>query len=326
MTAGRSLLALSALALLGAACQGGSIDAGRNRPHGPLPVDERNPVILVNDSPRDNWAGEYAVLLANAGGPPLAGIIVGASSYHIDLQRNADGWRQLIAAARSSGLSGLPDVTASSGGPLARPPDGLIDSTTPNRSEGARLILDASARLSLPSRPLVVVTGSQLTDVADAYLMDPTVAERIVVVSSMGQGVGAGSSMSWPNFDLDPWAAWIVSRRLRYVQVSGYYDQTGDVPASMTSRLPGNALGAWMVGKLPTISPALVAADQIAILSVALPTFATDVQRVAFDTSAGFDAVKGTPMVPNADGPAWLVSSCDGAQAAARLWQMLLES
>ena len=327
MTLHRSLIAASAIAVVvGGACEGGTIDAGRNRPHGPLPVDERNPVILVNDSAKDNWAGEYAVLLANSGGPPLVGIIVSASTYWTDLQDNADGWRQLIAAARSSGLDGLPDVTASSGGPLVRPADGIIESTTPNRSEGARLIVEASSRLSLPWRPLVVVTGSRLTDVADAYLMDATLAERVVVVSALGQGVGGGSSLSWPNFDLDPWAAWIVAQRLRYVQVSGYYDHSADVPSSRVSSLPANPLGAWMASKPSTLLPGVVASDQIAILSVGLPTFAIDVQRVALDTAAGFDAMHGTSLTPNADGPAWLVSSCDGAQAAERLWEMLLKN
>jgi hypothetical protein len=59
---------------------------------------------------------------------------------------------------------------------------------------------------------------------------------------------------------------------------------------------------------------------------VGLPTFAIDVQRVTLDTAAGFDAMQGTPLTPNADGPAWLVSSCDGAQAAERLWEMLLKN
>ena len=50
-----------------------------------------------------------------------------------------------------------------------------------------------SASLSLPYRPLVVVTGGRLTDVADAYLMDPTVTERVVVVSSMGSTTDTGA-------------------------------------------------------------------------------------------------------------------------------------
>ena len=78
-------------------------------------------------------------------------------------------------------------MTESGGDPLVRPADGKIESTTPNMSAGAKLILEMSARLSLPWRPLVVVTGSRLTDVADAYLMDPTVADRVVVVSALGR-------------------------------------------------------------------------------------------------------------------------------------------
>ena len=60
------LSALSAaatlLSLLPLACEGGNIDAGRG-----LPVDQRNPVIVANDSPTDNWTGEYAMLLGQLG-------------------------------------------------------------------------------------------------------------------------------------------------------------------------------------------------------------------------------------------------------------------
>src|SRR4051794_7348517 len=70
------LLLLLPLMLCGCSEQ---LDAGATRPHGLLPVDERNPVILTNDGAFDNWAGEYAVLLANGGGSPLAEIIVSAS-------------------------------------------------------------------------------------------------------------------------------------------------------------------------------------------------------------------------------------------------------
>ena len=115
-----------------------------------MPVDARNPVIVANDSATDNWTGEYAMLLANSGGPPLAGIIVNPSQYSPDLAVNLDGWNQLIAAARASGLRNIPDATASAGVPLVRPADGAIEHTTPNMSDGAKLILDQSARLSLP--------------------------------------------------------------------------------------------------------------------------------------------------------------------------------
>jgi hypothetical protein len=158
-----------------------------------LPVDERNAVIVANDSVMDNWMGEYAMLLASSGGPPLIGIVVNPSRpYWPDLAANVDGWNQLIAAARASGLRDIPDATGSAGEPLVRPADGDIDHTTPNMSAGGKLIVDLSARRSTPWRPVVVVTGSRLTEVADAYLIDHTVTERVVVVSALGTATDMG--------------------------------------------------------------------------------------------------------------------------------------
>src|SRR6185369_13730662 len=79
------LAVTAAAALLTAACEGGNIDAGRDAPPlGILPVDQRNPLIVANDGATDNWSGEYAMLMANSGGPRLVGIIVNPSAYHTD--------------------------------------------------------------------------------------------------------------------------------------------------------------------------------------------------------------------------------------------------
>jgi hypothetical protein len=281
----RAPLAICLGAALGAAGCGGTLDAGPDMPHGLLPVDERNPVIIDNDGWSDNWMGEYAVLLANNGGPPLAGIIASDTVYWPDGNGNATGWGKLVAAARASGLENLPDVTLSTGAPLVRPADGHVDSTTPNRSAGAKLIVDQSRLLSLPSRPLVVLGGAPLTNLADAYLMDPTVVDRVVVVAALGEYAAPTATMNGPNGDLDAWADWIVVQRFRYVQVSAYYDQLGDVTAADLSRLPQNPLGSWMRGKQPNLFTIPNASDQIAVLSVGLPTFATAVQRASPDVS-----------------------------------------
>jgi len=321
MTRGRLSALSAAAALLIAGCEGGNIDAGRDF----LPVDERNPVIVANDSVTDNWTGEYAMLLANSGGPPLAGIIVNPSPYWPDLAVNVDGWNQLIEAARASGLRNIPDATPSDGGPLVRPADGEIDHTTPNMSAGAKLIVDLSARLSLPSRPLVVATGSRLTEVADAYLVDHTVAERVVVVSALGGAASSGSVMGWPNGEIDPWADWIVGQRFRYIQVNGYYEQRGDVTTAKVADLPANSLGTWMAGKLPSVLQIAMSSDQVAVLAVGVPTFVTAVGRAAVDTSAAFDPMTGPPLVAQANGSVWVVPSCDGVAPAERLWKTLLD-
>jgi hypothetical protein len=290
-----------------------------------LPVDERNPVIIANDSVTDNWMGEYAVLLANSGGPPLAGIIVNPSPYWPDLTTNVSRWKELIAAARGSGLREIPDPTGSAGDPLVRPADGKIESTIPNRSEGAKLILELSARLSLPWRPLVVVTGSRLTDVADAYVIDPTVTERVVVASALGSAGGTGGAMGWPNGELDVWADWIVGQRFRYIQVNGYYDQLGDVTTAKAAKLPANPLGTWMAGKVSSVFQVSMSSDQIGVLALALPAFVTGFSRAVVDSSAPFDLATGPPLVTQGDGSAWVVSTCDTAMAGDRLWKMLLD-
>jgi hypothetical protein len=116
----------------------------------------------------------------------LAGIIVNATVNYPSIDSNMQGWRAMAAAARASGMRNIPDPIASIGPVLERPADGNIDETPPNRSEGALLILDTARRLSRPLRPIVVATGGELTDIADAYLIDHSVVDQLVVVSSLG--------------------------------------------------------------------------------------------------------------------------------------------
>lgn len=304
-----------------------TLDAGYDLPHGPLPVDNRNPMIVVNDGAYDNWFGEYAVLLANGGGSPLAGIIVNQDSDWPDVQTNVNGYRDLIAAARSSGLTNLPDPIASIGAPLVIPASGNLDDTLPNRSEGALLIVSASKALSLSHRPLVVATGGALTDVADAYLVDPTVTQRVVVVSSLGSVTSAGGGMGAPNGNADPWADVIVTSKFRYIQVSAWYDQQTDVPGSSVSNLPNNPLGAWIAAKQPNLWQWSPASDQVAILAAGLPSFATAVTRVSANATIGDGGATVEPnLVAVQIGPDWLVTGCDGAVATSLFWKVLMDT
>ena len=319
----KRLVAL-ALAVVAMGCME-SRDLGSTVPHGQLPVDERNPILLLNDGPDDNWQGEYAVLLANSGGPALAGIVVNTSPGRQDLDANIAGWRGLVAAASASGLRDIPDPTASIGPALTRPASGQIDDTTPNRSEGARLIVEASARLGLPYRPLVVVTGGRLTDVADAYLVDRTVTDRVVIVSSIGSTTASGGAMAAPNGEMDPWADAIVTARFRFVQVSAFYDQLTDVPAARLAELPANPFGEWIAAKQPKIWDLPVAADQVAVVAVGIPSFATKVERVSATALVGAGATAGPDLVADPNGPAWLVTESASGDATGRFWNALLD-
>ena len=323
---GRLPIALRSVFVLVAASCSGTLDAGKDIPHGKLPVDERNPVIIYNDSSVDNWLGEYAFLLANSGGPPVAGIVSTASSYWRDANANASGWSDLLSAARSSGLKNIPEtITTSTARPLIRPTNGQVDDTVPNNSAGASLIVNLSRQLSLPWRPVVVLADTQMTDVADAYLIDHSVVQRVVVVAALGTYTAPNGVMGPPNGELDPWADWIVAQRFQYVQVSAFYDQTVDVTTARLSDLPSNPLGAEMAMKQPNIFTVTTAADQVSVLAVALPAFVGAVRRAVPDTTASFDSSQGPPLVPAADGNVWIVTQIAAPLAEATLWQMLID-
>lgn len=306
-----------------AAC-GQTLDAGYNEV-GLLPVSEHNPVILLNDTSTDNWSGEYAALFANHGGPRLAGIIVNATPYAPDLDANVAGWAELVTRARNSNLQDIPDPLRSEAAQLVVPADRLIASTRPNGSAGAKLILRMANELALPGQPLVVVSGAALTDVADAFLLDPTVVDRVVVVAQLGSAGGPGAGMGAPNGDFDPWADWIVAQYFTYLQVSVSYDQGADVTAADVGKLPGNPLGTWMASKRATLASLQGTPDQGPLLALAAPAFVTTVVRGIPDTSAGFNVPRGQgpPLVPYETGNAWLVTQVDATAARSRLWSVL---
>jgi len=311
----------AAIAML--ACgSGASMDAGEDEPRGLLPVDARNPIVLFNDGPYDNWQGEYAILFAGTGVVNLAGIVVNASPAGKILDENMVGWQGMVTAARQSGLSGIPDPLASDSTELVRPTDGQIESTVANGSEGAQFIIDTSKRLALPFRPLVVVSAGRLTDLADAYLLDPTVTDRVVVVASLGTTTTAGAEMGMPNGEMDEWADVIVASKFRYIQISAFYDQMQDAPTSLFPQLPSNAFTSWIEAKQSSIFDDIYAADQVSILALAEPAFVASVDRVDV-VDRGPDDLPLLSTAPT--GANWLVTSVSGALATASFWQMLLE-
>ncbi|HEX2874509.1 MAG TPA: hypothetical protein VHP33_24820 [Polyangiaceae bacterium] len=310
----RRLVAAFGLVLAGC---GSQLDAGSDVLHGALPVDERSAAIVINDGGRDNWQGEYAAILASAGHLELVGLIVNSNAEYPSIEFNVTNYRQMVRAARESGLRHVPDPTASIAPTLVRPESGAIDDTTPNHSEGARLILEAAAAHATSVHPLAIATGGALTDVADAYLLDPTLAERAVVVASLGQTDGEGATAVDPNGNRDSWATRIVTARMRYVQVNGYYDQLLDLPEDRVTELPTNPFGEWMAGKRADILDLVHACDQVSVLAVALPWFATDVVRMRADDAAP------TTLVPDLTGKIWNVRQSESDRARELIWSTL---
>ena len=303
-------------ALLHAGCSS-QLDAGSDVLHGSLPVDERSAVVVVNDGGRDNWHGEFAAILASTGRLDLVGMIVNSNAEYPSVDVNVTNYRQMVRAAQKSGMRHVPEPTASIAPTLVRPDSGEIEDTAPNHSEGARLILDAAAAWASSVHPLAIATGGALTDVADAYLLDPSLAERAVVVASLGQKDGQNATTLAPNGDRDAWATRIVTSRMRYVQVNGYYDQMLDLPEDRTAELPDNPFGQWMADKRPDILDLFHACDQVSVLAVALPWFATDVVRLRADEA------ESTTLLPDEAGHVWHVRQSESVRARELIWSTL---
>jgi len=162
--------------------------------------------------------------------------------------------------------------------------------------------------------------------VADAYLVEPSIADRLVVVASLGELSERGATMGIPNGDMDPWATAIVVERLRYVQVSGYYDQLRDVPTSRLSELPQNPLGDWIADKRERIFETPVASDQVALLTAAVPGFALRIDRSKHDQTAPVSSGDPPTLTIDDGGSAWLVSEVDGELATQTFWNLLSQA
>jgi hypothetical protein len=307
--------------LLFAAC-GGTLDAGKNEPQGLLPVDGRNPTILIGDGYVDNWQGEYALLYAATGRLSLVGIVVDTGPTWPSIDDLMAGWRQMTAAASQSGMKNVPTPVASKAPALVRPADGNIDSTQRNTSAGAQFIVDTSRQLARSYRPLVVLTGCHLTDVADAYLLDPTVVDRVVVVAALGSVTSGGGLMGIANGEMDPWAGVIVASKFTYIQVSTYYDPMSDMPEDVLQQLPETPFSTWITNKQPKVWDDLDAADQNAVSALVLPRFVTATQKVTLQvpTTASVAA-----LIKDERGSILLVTQVSGAVATSTFWQMLLD-
>lgn len=205
------ILGLFSLILMLSACGKGKM---------PPLYDASSPVIYDNDEVVDAYTDEYLLSLAALGEIQLRGMITSAaiapfnrwvpeSSY----ERMVADRKKVVEAARASGFQHIPDPMRGPKGPLRKPSSGRIEDTQPIGEAGSRLIA-REAKNAKVEKPLVVVVGGNLTAEADAYLLDPSIADKIVVAWVCGRRHYMGGYNGW----CDGWAAYIVLQKLRLVQ------------------------------------------------------------------------------------------------------------
>ena len=175
-------------------------------------IDGTNPVIYDNDWWRDVTDQFYLWAQADSGRANLRGHVVTRDlwnwwkGYHFQIEQSFADAQAALAIARRSGFNDLPEPTLGCNLPFAPPTSGRIEDTQPIASAGSELIV-AEANKATADTPLVVFVGGPLNSVANAYLLHPSIAERIVVFMTDLRGYNGK----------DPWANYIVAKRCRLV-------------------------------------------------------------------------------------------------------------
>jgi len=183
-------------------------------------VDGTNAVIYDNDLIYDTPDPFFIWLKANKGQLRLVGNINTRDMYnqpnymftHDDTFKD---WVDLYNRAQQSGLRNIPAPIKGSGVALARPGSGVIEQTQWSSSPGSDLII-AEARKATPEKPLVIFVGGNATSVANAYLKDNSIANKVIVFQIDGYRYNRQTYNT-----TDPWSAYVVMKRFRYVAWSG---------------------------------------------------------------------------------------------------------
>ena len=202
-------------------------------------VGPDNAIIYDNDWWSDVFDNNYLWARVSLGRANLRGNIVSRdmwewdTGYKYPMQQCLDDGAKALDLARRSGLRNIPDVTRGADEVLRRPASQKIEDTIPKPSAGSQLIIE-EARKASPDKPLLIVSGGPLTTVANALLLAPDIAPRLVVFNILVSHYGYNGK--------DGWAAYIVAKQTRYVDWGGrsFWDKNSVFTAKDFEPLPKN--------------------------------------------------------------------------------------
>ena len=194
-----------------------------------------NPIIYDNNNFAASLDDDYLWVKASLGAN-LVGIIASRdvrretptdTAYHSVLGQIFADAVASVDIARKSGLHGIPDPVKGAEFALAAAPAGGPGNFVAEDNAGSRLII-AEAKKATREKPLVIVVEGQPITVANALLLDSTIADRILV---FGYEFGRAQSS---------WEAYIVAKKCRYVNCDLRW--TDDFPMTPPAGLLKNPL------------------------------------------------------------------------------------
>ncbi len=262
-----------------------------------LPYGRNNPVIYVNDGNWDVYTQEYLMALARNGEINLRGMIASGANHPnwtgtpYSWSHNGTQDQELVNAAKQSGWN-IADMVRGTERNLVKPSSGVISATASIGSPGTTLILN-EARAASAATPLLIICGGPITNIVDAWLLDNSIADKIVVAwlaySPVNQWGPEGSPDA--NVEMDTWAATIALQKLKLVIFPVNRDEPYTPKSRMYNELADNPLRAKMVAKTP-YTPDYDADGQPAVSIMVGNTYVATAKRVAYNPNGtgGFGA------------------------------------
>lgn len=205
-------------------------------------IGPENPLLYDNEFCGNTAEMPFFLPAVSRGGLNLKGWIVTkdfSSPTPHTLESQLKECREAKEIGRLAGFD-IP-VSPVTGSPdkLTPAASGRLVDMKPYPSAGASLILAEAAKAS-PEKPLVIIVGGTLSTVASAYLLDPTIVDRIAVIGIYNDGINGKDSLA--NF--------LVAQKFKFIHWGRGYYHPRDSALSLLDSLPTHALGLFAHAQL----------------------------------------------------------------------------
>lgn len=219
-------------------------------------IDGSNPILYDNDLATNTWDNELLWALASLGRIDLRGnlvTMVARDTQALDAAGFFPSWVEEARRCRLAGMRNIPEPILGSTRKLILPASGRWQDIIPEPNPAVMLLLSEARKASV-AKPLVVLAKGALTTIAQALLLDPYIADRMVVFGVYNHGQNGKDSL----------ASYLVARKCRFVEWGRDYYWSGPDPSP--SPLPGNRLGLDLAASRDTtVQPLMFFADYSAL-------------------------------------------------------------
>lgn len=275
-----------------------------------LPLEKTYPFIYDNDSYEDVYAAEIAFFMAKEGIIDLQGVI-----------HTNGGWRDpwdstdfiyrynfahasgLVEMARRSGLGNIPEPVLGNVHPIVDKPE---------YSEGAKAIINI---VNNADSPVIFYSGGPVSTLADAYLMDNSIADKVIVLWLGYKNWNGLAEEFKPSAD-------IVLKNFTCVLFLSYRGYAPVFTKSIFVNLPHTELTQFMVEKeLPHVNlPELILLDGLPLVPLLTDDFVTKVKRFEH---GGRDKNGEIVLIENLKGNLYDVIEADPVIGAKAVWNLM---